>query len=194
MGDVTALDEFRTPLKEHIGPSLQELGWKGSGANWVRPHPTHWVLLGWQKSRSSDASMVSFTGNLKVIAKDLWDAENVPLGRVPDKPSTAVYWDVGWERRLGELIPGAGGDRWWAVGPADDLAARAREVVAALTIYGLPALEDELVAAEARPRLCWRNVGGRNWFEACRRPADNEVQRGDRVMFRCDEHAEVPLG
>ncbi len=170
---------------------LRERRWKGSGANWLRPHPTHWILLGWQKSGSSDAASVSFTGNLKVIAKDVWDAENLPRGRVPERPSSATSWGVGWERRLGELIPGSGGDRWWLVRPGDELRGIAREVIGALSRYGLPAVEHELAVAEELPRTCWHNTGGHNWFQPCGRPGDVEVEFGDRVTYRCPEHADV---
>lgn len=191
MSHMTALEEFKVLLKEHLGPSLRELGWKGSGASWVRPHPTHWVLLGWQKSRDSSAASVEFTCNLKVISKDVWDAENIPHGRRPERPSTATTWFVGWEERLGSLIPGSGGDRWWFVRPGDDLAGIAREAMSAVTAYGLPAVDRQLAAAALESRRCWHNVGGRNWFEPCRRPAEIELRLGDRMMFRCREHAEA---
>lgn len=191
---MTALDEFKVLMKDHLGPSLRERGWKGSGVNWVRPHPTHWVLVGWQKSTSSDAAAVKFTGNLKVIAKDAWDAENVPPGRVPPRPSTATSWGVGWEKRLGEVIPDSGGDRWWSVLSGDDLAVIAREVTEALDAFGLPAVEQQLASAAEQPRQCWHNVGGRNWFESCGRPAEVEIRSGDRVFFRCSEHAEAFSG
>lgn len=188
---MTALEEFTVLVKEHLGPSLRGLGWKGSGASWVRPHPTHWVLLGWQKSRDSNRASVEFTCNLLAIAKDVWDAENIPRGRRPDRPSTATSWFVGWEERLGNLIPGSGGDRWWFVRPGDDLAGIAREVMGAVTTYGLPAVDRELVRAAEQPRLCWHNVGGHNWFEPCRRPAEIELKLEDRATFRCREHAEA---
>jgi hypothetical protein len=146
---VTAQDEFRVLVRDHLGPSLRARGWKGSGANWLRPHPTHWVLIGWQRSSWSDAAALRFTGNLKVIAKDAWDAEGVPAGRVPARPSTSTYWWVGWEERLGEFVPDSGGDRWWSVRPGDDLAAIAREVIGALDAHGLPAIEQQLEHAGA---------------------------------------------
>jgi hypothetical protein len=62
---------------------------------------------------------------------------------------------VGWEARLGMLIPGSGGDRWCHVRPGDDLAATAREVVRALVTFGVPAGEHELHEAEKQPRECW---------------------------------------
>ncbi len=185
---MTALESYRTLLKDHIGPRLRDLGWQGSGPAWKRPHPTHWVLLGFQKSSASDAEAVPFTANLKVIGKDAWDAENVPPGRVPQRPSTSVSWGVGWERRLGGLIPAGGGDRWWVVQPGDDLAALADEVLGALTHYGFPGIDEELAAAAAQPRTCRHNVGGHNWFEPCGRTADMQVRLGDRVLDRCHEH------
>lgn len=188
---VSALDEFASLMKEHVGPRLRAWGWSGSGANWVRPHPAQWVLLGWQKDKYSNSASVSFTANLKVISKEAWDAENVPRGRVPAKPPASTTWHLGWEERLGGLTPGSGGDRWWYVRPGDDLPVIAAEVLGALSTYGLPAIERVLIAAESAPPTCWHNVGGHNWFEACGRPADVPVHRRDRVLFRCAEHADL---
>lgn len=188
---MTALEEFASLIKDHVGPRLREWGWIGSGANWVRPDPTQWVLLGWQKDRYSDAAAVSFTANLKVISKDAWDAENIPRGRRPAKPSASTTWGLGWEQRLGSVIPGTVGDLWWVVRPGEDLAPIAGEVLRALETHGLPAIESALAAAESMPRLCWHNVGRHNWFEACGRPADVEVRRRDRVTVRCEAHAAV---
>jgi hypothetical protein len=186
---VTAQEEFKALMKDHIGPRLRDLGWRGSGANWLRPHRTQWVLLGWQKSRDSTAASVEFTGNLSVVAKDAWDAENVPHGRRPERPSPTTSWMVGWERRIGQLIPGTAGDRWWFVRPGDDLEAIAGEVVGAVTTYAIPAIERVLADAESKPHLCWHNVGGHNWFQPCNRPADAVQRLTDRDIYRCAEHA-----
>ena len=188
---MTALDQFASLMKEHVGPRLRSWGWTGSGANWIRPHPTQWVLLGWQKDRYSDVASVSFTANLAVISKDAWDAENVPAGRRPARPTASTSWQLGWEQRLGELIPGSGGDRWWFVRPGDDLTGIAAEALGSLNTYALPAIERTLVAAENAPRTCWHNVGGHNWFEPCGCPANAEVHRRNRVLFRCAQHAEL---
>lgn len=186
---MSALEAFRVLMKDHLGPRLRHLGWQGSGANWHRPHPALWVVLGWQKDRYSTAASVSFTANLAVIAKDVWEAENIPPGRRPAKPTASTHWSLGWEERLGMLIPGAGGERWWFVRPGDDLAGIAEELLEDLSIYGLPAVDQAVAAAERRPHECWYNVGGRNWFEACRRPAEVELRARDRVTYRCAVHA-----
>lgn len=136
-------------VRDHLGPSLRARGWKGSGASWVRPHPTLWVLIGWQRSTSSDAAAVRFTGNLEVIGKDAWDAEGVPAGRAPARPPTSTYCGVGRDERLGGVVPDSGGDVWWSVRPGDDLAAIAREVIGALDAHGLPAIEQQLEHAGA---------------------------------------------
>lgn len=188
---MTALEEFASLIKDHVGPRLREWGWIGSGANWVRPDPTQWVLLGWQKDRYSDAAAVSFTANLKVISKDAWDAENIPRGRRPSKPSASTRWGIGWEERLGSVIPGTAGDRWWSVRPGEELAPIAEEVLRALETHGVPAIGSALAAAESAPRTCWHNVGGHNWFAACGRPAEAEVRLRDRVTFRCPAHADM---
>jgi hypothetical protein len=112
----------------------------------------------------------------------------VPLVRGPQKPSTTAA-GASAERRVGGLIPGSGGDLWWVVQSGEDLAALAGEVLGALTDYGLPGVDHELAATEAEPRKCWHNVGGHNWFEPGGRPADMQVRLGDRVLYRCQQHA-----
>ncbi|WP_250447987.1 DUF4304 domain-containing protein [Actinotalea sp. C106] len=188
---MTALDDARALMRDHLAPSLRAQGWRGSAGSWLRTHPTQWVTLGWQKDKYSDPASVLFTGNLAVISKDVWDAENVPRGRRAAKPAASTSWGLGWEQRLGALIPGTDGDRWWVVHPGCDLTVVASEVLEALSRYGLPALERALAEAEARPRLCWHNVGGRSWFEPCERPADVEVLAPGRTTFRCAEHADA---
>lgn len=187
---VTAQDEFRSLVKDHLGPRLRELGWRGSAAAWVRPHLTHWVLLGWQKGRYSTAASVDFTAHLAVMSKDAWDAENIPAGRRPRTPASGTLgWGVGWQASIGMLVPGTAGDRSWHVRPGDELAAIAGEVMRDVVTHGLPAVERELAAAAERPPVCWANVGGRNWFEACGRPAVVEHRSADRRRLRCTEHA-----
>lgn len=186
---MTAQDDFKVLVREHLGPALRQQRWKGTSAHWTRPHPTHWVLLNWQRTRHSNAEKVSFTANVKVLSKDAWDAENVPAGRRPDAPSASFGWPVGWEHRIGHLMPGSQGDHWWSLRPGDDLHLLADDVLSALWTHALPAMEQELAAAVAQPRLCWHNVGGRNWFQACGRPADVSVQLRDRLYHRCPEHA-----
>jgi hypothetical protein len=107
------------------------------------------VLIGWQRSSWSDAATVRFTGNLKVIAKDAWDAEDVPAGRVPARPSTSTYWGVGWGGAARRGRADSGGDVWWSVRPGDDLAATAREVIGTPDAHGLPAVEQQLEHARA---------------------------------------------
>jgi hypothetical protein len=66
--------------------------------------------------------------------------------------------------------------------------------MSAVTAYGIPAIDRVLAEAAAQPRRCWHNVGGRNWFEPCQRPADQVIHLGERELYRCSEHAQAVSG
>ena len=174
---------------------MRSLGFQGSGSSWTQPCDTHWVMIGWQKDRYSTAQSVSFTANLRVVSKAEWDAANTPRGRVGDKPAPNTeyftYYGVGWERRLGGLIPGTSGDRWWFVRPNDELDPIADEVMLAVTTYGLPAMAVVLEEERSGRPTCGHNVGIHHEFRPCGRPAEVALTTKDRRFFRCDEHAAV---
>ncbi len=64
-------------------------------------------------------------------------------------PGASTHLGIGWEERLGGVVPDSGGDVWWSVRPGDGLAATAREVIGTLDAHGLPAVEQQLEHARA---------------------------------------------
>ena len=66
----TAQEAFVKMMKEEIAPALRRLGFKGSGQRYELPSPTHWALLGFQKSAYSDSPEVRFTVNVTIAGRD----------------------------------------------------------------------------------------------------------------------------
>ena len=145
-----AQDRFKVLLRDHIALCLRDLGFKGSGQNFSLPSETHWALLWFQRSQWSSAETVSFTVNLTVVSREVWDNRPADFN-LPDKPG---HWDLApfmhdelqgefWHRRIGELMP-RGLDHWWDV--TDDASAEAltEEVVAAIRDYALPAMRRQM--------------------------------------------------
>jgi hypothetical protein len=51
----SALDRFRTMMRHDVAPELRRMGFRGPGQSFMLPSEDHWVLLGFQKSRSRSA-------------------------------------------------------------------------------------------------------------------------------------------
>jgi hypothetical protein len=187
---MTAQEEYWALLREHLSARLRQRQFRGSGAAWTLPSDTHWLRIGWQKSRHSTRELVEFTCNLKVISKALWDAENTPRGRIEDQPAPNTHYGVGWEQRLGGLVPGSRGDKWWTVRPGEDGSELADNVMATLDEYGLPAMDARLAAELAQRPDCAHNVGTRNSYRPCGLPAEVVLGGKDRRYFLCVEHSQ----
>jgi hypothetical protein len=128
--------------RDLIAPRLRELGFKGSAGTYVLPDEEWWRVVAFQKDRYCTRDWVHFTVNLALAAKDEWASVAGPNIR----PSGAIG-PRGYHARLGNQMPPRGEDRWWELG-IDPLLKKAvppksadevgREVVAALTKYGIP--------------------------------------------------------
>lgn len=121
-------------LRQEIAPALRDLGMTGSSANFVLPDPDHYLLVGFQGSRSNTAAGARFTVNLAVISKAAWRERWRPWW---GKPSATVQGPVGTYMRLGELMP-KHDDVWWGLTPDSGTATLAAEVVQAVQQFGLP--------------------------------------------------------
>jgi hypothetical protein len=141
----TAQTRFARTVRELLAPALREIGFRGSGQEYELPSDSHWAVLGIQRSRHSDRTKVIFTVNISVVKKSTWNEIReatrewkVPLGRMPS--ANANYSTLQWQDRLGALMPGTRGDKWWELGQDDDPAGVVNDVLAAIRDYGLPAL------------------------------------------------------
>ena len=140
----TAQDTYAAMLKTLIAPGLRAVGFKGSGQNYRLPSDDYWAMLGFQKSTSSDASHVRFTGNVVVVSRSGWDAIRAESPHLPERPTATTYWGTFvWQKRIGELLPG-GEDLWWEVEAGSDAAELADAIVWAIRDYVLPAMKRQM--------------------------------------------------
>jgi hypothetical protein len=133
-------------LRDEVAPALRALGMKGSGQNYVLPHPDALLLLGFQKSTSSDATRVRFTVNLALIDKEEYAEKRESWWGVT--PTATLRLPVGRYGRIADVLP-TRQDQWWVLAagaPTRDLAA---DVVSAIEQYALPEL------AQARTSGGW---------------------------------------
>lgn len=137
----TAQEALAALLREHIGPKLRALGFKGSGAAWTADRPGVLVGLGVQRSVHGTREQTEFTINVTVVSIDAWNALRIERPYLPARPAANTrYGPAVWQRRIGSLMPG-GRDRWWTIGPTSDLGALADEVADPISEHVLPAIE-----------------------------------------------------
>lgn len=148
----TAQDALTVLLREHVGPRLRALGFKGSGASWTADRPGWLVSLGFQRSVHGTALDTEFTVNVAVASIEGWNARRQAEPYLPVRPAPNTrYGPSVWHRRIGALQPG-GQDRWWAITPRTGLASLAGEVTAAIADHALPAIEEHIASAAEETR------------------------------------------
>ncbi|GIH22302.1 hypothetical protein Aph01nite_06120 [Acrocarpospora phusangensis] len=98
--------------------------------------------MAFQKSAYSTAALLSFTINLSVVSKELWEQQR-PGRWLPERPAPSTFYGQWvWQRRIGQLIPG-GSDHWWDVGTTLDRAV-VSDLLDGLRNYAFPAMMREL--------------------------------------------------
>ena len=142
----TVQDEFKLLMKERIAPKLRELGFKGSGQNFNLPSESHWALIGFQKSMFSDSQELKFTINIFVVGKNEWDTARSERSYFPAKPSPTTKWGIGWERRIGFLLPEKC-DHWWSMKVNSNFETISGQVVEYIAKYALPAMREQMQSA-----------------------------------------------
>lgn len=148
----SAQEKFAELLRNHLGPALRSIGFKGSGQEFVRPDDNLWIMIGIQRSAFSDLSELRFTVQLTVIHKRKWaDLRAAHPGQpgFRDRPYPTRFYGQGlWQWRLGRLFP-TPEDKWWIVTPDSDASVVAEDVVAAIRTYGVPAIAREAERARS---------------------------------------------
>src|SRR5450631_4073925 len=71
---VSAQDEFRGFLRDLVSPAMRSAGLSGSAGRYYLPSPSCFALVGFQKSEWSTGSAVTFTVNLKVVSREVWNS------------------------------------------------------------------------------------------------------------------------
>jgi hypothetical protein len=89
---VSAQDEFRGFLRDLVSPAMRSAGLSGSAGRYYLPSPSCFALVGFQKSEWSTGSAVTFTVNLKVVSREVWNSPGkIGAGfrrRLPQAPAT----------------------------------------------------------------------------------------------------------
>ncbi|MFL5799797.1 MAG: DUF4304 domain-containing protein [Actinomycetota bacterium] len=138
---VTAQENFRRMMTAEVAPALRRLGFKGSGQSFTMPSEDFWILLGFQKSTSSNSAEVRFTLNVSVGSKSAWKEARKDRSYLPERPSANVYWGTFiWQERIGRLLH-SGQGQWWRVSADSSTDEIADQVLAAVRDYVLPAIE-----------------------------------------------------
>jgi hypothetical protein len=140
----TAQEAFKEMLRSAIAPALRALGFKGSGQTFELADERFWAFLGFQKSLSSDRSVVKFTVNLCVIDKAQYSKAREEASYLPAKPTPNVRGGPGWWERIGEVLPQRH-DLWWMLREGDPTVALAKQVVLAIEAHGLPAMRARML-------------------------------------------------
>src|SRR4029453_2800772 len=131
-------------MREQIAPELRRMGFKGSGQSFTLPSKTHWVLLGFQKSMTSNAKAVRFTVNLTAASKQAWVHARRDHSYLGEHPGANIsYGDFAWQRRIGQLLPD-GRDTWWTVATRASVESVRVGGVNAIRPYALTAIEQQL--------------------------------------------------
>lgn len=132
-------------MREEIAPALRAIGFRGSGSQYARPDNAWWLLVGFQKSRSSDARQVRFTVNVAALDKRSWSEARATDPWLPEKPSPNVNYPVGDWIRIGTLLP-TRRDRWWAIPAGRSTDTIAAEVVTAIRDHAVPWLLNRMAS------------------------------------------------
>jgi hypothetical protein len=148
----TAQEQFAELIRKHVAPALRQLGFKGSGQVYVLPDDAAWILVGFQRSVSSNRARIRFTINLTVANKQKWAdlrAQSKDWSDpYPERPAPSTFYGKGiWQRRIGDLLP-RHADHWWELQPDTDLREIALDVFESVRDFGLPALRARLASGE----------------------------------------------
>lgn len=138
----TVQSKFKQNIKDRIAPGLRKLGFKGSGQNYQLPSTSHWKCLSFQKSSFSDAENLTFTINLLVIDRNQWEIARKKHSSFPKKPTATTFWGIGWQKRLGHLMP-ENRDYWWEISLKTDLDQLSANVLKIIEQYALPNLKNK---------------------------------------------------
>ena len=141
---LTAQEMFRAMVRDQVAPALRDLGFKGSGQVYLLPSETHWAMLSFQKSASSDAAGVRFAVNFDVTTKQEWDHRRRAFG-APARPSPS------WLSR-GSIAdqPWSGGgwmQHWWHLRINEAVRPLVDDVLSRIEHEALPAMR----ASMAKP-------------------------------------------
>lgn len=140
----TAQDAYRVLIRDHVGPALRSLGYKGSGGRYRREAGDYQISITFQRSRWSVKERVEYRLNISVQhpettaaydeANDLARAMGRQYERAP-----AGSWGGSLPGRLGPADM-----HWFALRRGDDLPSHGRMLLEAFQTFAVPAIEEQL--------------------------------------------------
>ncbi|MFJ1752896.1 hypothetical protein [Kitasatospora sp. NPDC088134] len=166
----TAQELYTAGLREHFGPALRGLGFRGWRHSFSLPDPDRWAVLGVHAEPGD--GRVRYTLNLSVTDKAAWDRRRIR----PDANSPSGL--ERWRSPIGELLP-VGGEVWWEVAPGPRWLVAVEDSVAAVRSYALPELRRRLHPEEREPYLGRAGLDGVNGALAAASVA--RIQRAELV-------------
>lgn len=155
MTDRTTQEAYVELLRDHIGPGLRAIGFKGSRGAYTADRRGAYVGLGFQRSAFGDREHTSFTINITVAPVAAWNAARAAHPGLGVRPApSSVYLEHlfgtnSWQARIGRLVP-KGGTHWWTLTPQTDVGVLGLEVVETVRAFALPAIELHLPESEKR--------------------------------------------
>ena len=138
----TAGRAYQSMLRTKITPALKAMGLvPANGGVFTLPDEHAYIQIGFQKSRNSDATDLTFTVNVSAISKRDWAhyAEVARYPVAPETPHVHADYPVGLTARIGRFADPSR-DLWWTIKAGDDTTAVAQEVVDLIRDRALPAM------------------------------------------------------
>jgi hypothetical protein len=152
---VSATDDYKSLLRDRVGPALRSLGFKGSGSRWTLAAANgDRAIVNAQSSSGSSKAEVLFVINLAVVPLPWWDWKCT--GFPKHLKSTPKEHDGLWRDRLHAQrgVFQRGSEAWWSVRDPASATICADDVVEQLASESVPRLSALLdrdnLAASAR--------------------------------------------
>lgn len=138
-----AQELYASFIKNEVSPKMRAEGLVGSGGRYSLKSATHWVLIGFQKSKWNDKTEVQFTINLMVVSREGWAdliATDPYFGAEPTPTSSAT---PAVNKRITDIMVPSH-SQWWKIEAGKSTKAVSKEVIEALTGFGIPWLRSQI--------------------------------------------------
>lgn len=137
-------ETYKKLLNNFISPALRKRGFKGTSGVYELSNPGAYVQIGFQKNKWNAQQDVSFTVNISVIDKKVWEEARKRKTWLDSKPSANTSYPVKmWMSRLGN-IPLLGHDKWWKLHSDSNVEVIAIDIISRIDKHALPAINKQL--------------------------------------------------
>lgn len=135
---------------DRIASRLKPLGYRKSGASFLRDCGDVILVVQLQKSQKTTPDTLVVTLNLGIFSR-------VVASRIGRLLTTPTIVDCHWQERIGFLMPERY-DKWWSASTEAEACTVAEELDEALHTFGLPALEQ--ISSTDGLRALWASGEG----------------------------------